>query len=63
MKVFVAGATPFVGRAIVKELLAASRKVVGLARSDEAVKSLLAVGVTVHRGSITDLDSLPHQMA
>ena len=63
MNFFVTGATGFVGGAVVKELLAAGRKVVGLARSDEAVKFLLAVNATVHRGSITDLDSLSHQIA
>jgi nucleoside-diphosphate-sugar epimerase len=58
MKVFVTGATGFIGVPLVKELISAGHQVLGLARTDDGAKTISAAGAEVQRGSIEDLDSL-----
>lgn len=58
MRVFVTGATGFIGTPVVKDLIAAGHQVLGMTRSDEGANAISAVGAEALRGSLEDLDSL-----
>ncbi|PMS21715.1 NAD-dependent dehydratase [Trinickia dabaoshanensis] len=58
MRIFLTGATGFIGSALVPELIEAGHEVIGMTRSDTGAQALIEVGAEVHRGTLEDPDTL-----
>ncbi|MEM5009160.1 NAD-dependent epimerase/dehydratase family protein [Niallia taxi] len=63
MRIFVTGATGYIGSAVVHELINAGHKVTGLTRSNKGAALLTEAGADVHRGDLRDLDSIRNGVA
>src|SRR6516225_850935 len=58
MRIFLTGATGFIGSALVPELIGAGHEVIGMTRSEAGAQALAQAGASVHRGTLEDPDSL-----